>query len=96
MTEDTVDADDVRHVADLARVDLTAEEVETFRDQFAEILEYFDMLEEVPGTEPAPDLVNVLRPDEPRRGLSQTEALSNAPETEAGKFKGPRVSSDEP
>ena len=92
MSESSVDPEEVRHVAGLARVDLTDEEVETFAEQFAEILAHFEALDEVPETEAEPELVNVMRADEVRDSLSQEEALRNAPETEDGKFKGPRVS----
>lgn len=81
----------VRHVADLARVDLDEDEVETFTAQFAEVLDYFEALDEVPETESEPDLVNVLRPDEVHEGLSQDEALRNASATEDDYFKGPPV-----
>ena len=89
---DAVDPEEVRHVADLARVDLAEEEVEEFAAQFSDVLEHFDALDEVPTVEDEPDLVNVMRPDEVRESLAQEEALSNAPETEEGYFKGPRVS----
>jgi aspartyl-tRNA(Asn)/glutamyl-tRNA(Gln) amidotransferase subunit C len=92
MSDSPVDSEDVRHVAELARVDLADEEVEEFVDQFADILAYFDALDEVPAVDAEEDLVNVMRPDEVREGLSQEEALQNAPETEDGQFKGPRVS----
>ena len=84
--------EEVRHVADLARVDLDDEEVERFAGQFAEILAHFETLDEVPEVESEPELVNVMRPDEERECLSKAEALTNAPETEDGYFKGPRVS----
>lgn len=92
-TEDgTVTAADVRHVAGLARVDLADEEVDRFAAQFGAILDYFEALDEVPATDAEPDLTNVLRADEVREGLSQDQALANAPETEDGYFKGPKVS----
>ncbi|MFC7165779.1 Asp-tRNA(Asn)/Glu-tRNA(Gln) amidotransferase subunit GatC [Halospeciosus flavus] len=87
-----VDEDEVRHVAELARVDLDDEEVERFAGQFADILDHFEALDEVPEVESEPELVNVMRADEIHEGLSQEEALENAPETEDGFFKGPRVS----
>lgn len=90
MSEDA-DPAAVRHVAELARVDLTDEEVTEFAEQFAEILEYFQTLEEVPETDADPDLVNVLRDDEVKDSLDQAAALQNAPETEDGYFKGPPV-----
>ncbi|MDR9381409.1 MAG: Asp-tRNA(Asn)/Glu-tRNA(Gln) amidotransferase subunit GatC [Natronomonas sp.] len=88
----TVDDEEVRHVARLARVDLDEAEVERFTEQFGEILEYFEALDAVPETEPEPELANVMRPDEVEAGLTQEEALRNAPETEDGQFKGPKVS----
>ena len=90
--EAAVDDEEVRHVASLARVDLEEREVERFADQFADILEYFEALDDVPDIEGETDLANVMRPDEVREGLTREEALSNAPETEDGQFKGPRVS----
>jgi aspartyl-tRNA(Asn)/glutamyl-tRNA(Gln) amidotransferase subunit C len=92
MSEPAVDPEDVRHVADLARVDLTDEEVERFTDQFVEILDAFEAIESVPEVEPQADLANVMRADEERASLDQDEALANAPEAEDGYFKGPRVS----
>jgi aspartyl-tRNA(Asn)/glutamyl-tRNA(Gln) amidotransferase subunit C len=92
MSESSVDAEDVRHVAELARVDLADEEVAEFTEQFGDILGYFEALDEVPEVESEPDLVNVMREDEVEEGLTQEEALANAPETEDGFFKGPKVS----
>ena len=89
---DDVTAEAVRHVAGLARVDLDEGEVDRFAEQFAEVLEYFDTLDAVPEADAEPDLVNVCRDDEVRDGLNQAQALRNAPETEEGYFKGPRVS----
>jgi aspartyl-tRNA(Asn)/glutamyl-tRNA(Gln) amidotransferase subunit C len=88
----TVDDEEVSHVAELARVDLDEDELELFAEQFADILEYFDALDEVPELDPEPELANVMRPDEVEEGLTQAEALRNAPETEDGYFKGPKVS----
>ncbi len=92
MSDSRVDADEVRHVADLARVDLDDEAVAQFADQFGDILDYFEALDEVPEVESEPELVNVMRADEVRESLSQEEALQNADETEEGRFKGPKVS----
>jgi aspartyl-tRNA(Asn)/glutamyl-tRNA(Gln) amidotransferase subunit C len=90
--EPAVTGEEVRKVADLARVDLTDEEVEEFAEQFEAVLADFETLDEVPEVESEPDLVNVMRADEVEEGLTQEEALSNAAETEDGYFKGPRVS----
>jgi aspartyl-tRNA(Asn)/glutamyl-tRNA(Gln) amidotransferase subunit C len=88
----TVDDEEVRHVASLARIDLDEDEVARFTEQFGDILEYFEALEDVPEVESEAELTNVMRPDEVREGLTQKEALRNAPETEDGYFKGPNVS----
>ena len=92
MSDQPVSPEEVRHVADLARVDLADEEVEQFTAQFGEILEAFETLDEVPETDSEPALENVLRADEIRESLDQEEALRNAPHAEDGYFKGPRVS----
>jgi aspartyl-tRNA(Asn)/glutamyl-tRNA(Gln) amidotransferase subunit C len=88
----TVDDEEVRHVASLARVDLADDEVERFAEQFGDILEYFEALDDVPEVDREAELANVMRADEVREGLTQAEALRNAPETEDGYFKGPKVS----
>lgn len=92
MSRPAVDEEDVRHVAELARVELSAKDVERFRSEFVDILGYFDRLEEVPDVEPADDQDTVLRPDEIHDSLDQSEALRNAEDTEDGFFKGPPVS----
>ncbi|MFC4541641.1 Asp-tRNA(Asn)/Glu-tRNA(Gln) amidotransferase subunit GatC [Halosolutus amylolyticus] len=92
MSEDAVSTEEVRHVAELARVDLTNEEVDQFTGQFADILEYFETLDEVPEVDRETTLTNVMRPDEERDSLDTEEALRNASETEDGYFKGPNVS----
>ncbi len=92
MSDDDVSAEAVRHVAELARVDLTDEEVEQFTGQFADILAYFETLDEVPEVDRESTLSNVMRADEVRDSLDSEDALRNASETEDGYFKGPNVS----
>jgi aspartyl-tRNA(Asn)/glutamyl-tRNA(Gln) amidotransferase subunit C len=92
MTNEPVDRADVERVADLARVELSDEDLAAFTEQFREILEHFEALEAVPEVDAEPDLVNVMRPDEVQDSLSQDEALQNAADSEDGRFKGPRVS----
>jgi aspartyl-tRNA(Asn)/glutamyl-tRNA(Gln) amidotransferase subunit C len=89
---DAVDPETVEHVAELARVNLSEAETERFATQFADILGYFDTLDEVPEADFEADLANVMRADEIEDSLDREAALRNAPETEDGKFKGPRVS----
>ncbi len=90
-----LDVDDVRHVASLARVELTEDEVMEYVDEFNEVLGYFDRLDDVTGDVDDggdEDLANVVRDDEIEDGLTQEEALANAEETEEGYVRGPRVS----
>ena len=89
---ESVDPEEVRHVAGLARVALDDEEVSRFADQFGDILASFDALDEVPEVDRDADLTNVMRADDVADSLPQEEALANAPETVEGYFKGPRVS----
>ncbi|MWG36818.1 Asp-tRNA(Asn)/Glu-tRNA(Gln) amidotransferase subunit GatC [Halomarina oriensis] len=89
---ESVDPEEVRHVADLARVALDDDEVARFAEQFGDILAYFDALDEVPEVDREADLTNVMRTDEVRDSLSQEAALENASERVDGYFKGPRVS----
>ncbi|MFP4218125.1 MAG: Asp-tRNA(Asn)/Glu-tRNA(Gln) amidotransferase subunit GatC [Salinarchaeum sp.] len=92
MSDRRVDPEQVRHIADLARVELDEDEPDRFADQFEEVLEYFETLEEVPEVERKSELTNVLRADEVETGLSHDDALANAADSEDGYFKGPRVS----
>ena len=91
---------DVDHVANLARLSLTAEERERFRRQLGLILEHAERVgevaaEDVPPTSHPIPRANVVRPDEPEPSLSQEEALANAPEVEDGRFKVPRIIEEE-
>jgi len=91
--EEELDVEDVKHVASLARVEVTDDEAEEFVDGFNDVLGYFETLDDVPDdVEAEDDLENVTRADEPRPSLPQEDALKNAEETEEGYFKGPSVS----
>ncbi len=83
---------DVQHIAELADVGISHEELDTFTHQFNAILEYFDILDRVEGTgQAARDLYNVLREDEVEPSLPQEDVLKNAPFREDGFIKAPRV-----
>ena len=82
---------DVAYVAGLARLDLTEEETALFQTQLANVLKHAEKLREldVEGVEPvahALPMFDVLREDEPRAGLTQEEALRNAPRAANGLF----------
>jgi aspartyl-tRNA(Asn)/glutamyl-tRNA(Gln) amidotransferase subunit C len=83
---------EVEHVADLAKLGLTEEEIETYREQLSAILEYAALLERldtdaIPPTATVLPLTNVMRADEPASSLSQADALANAPSATEGYFQ---------
>jgi aspartyl-tRNA(Asn)/glutamyl-tRNA(Gln) amidotransferase subunit C len=91
---------DVQHVARLARLALTDEELDRFQRQLSQILEEADKVKRLPtaGVPPmahAVPRVNVWRSDEAGACLTQEEALSTAPEVEQGRFKVPRIIEEE-
>ena len=84
--------EDVEHVARLARLRLSPAELEKMRDQLSNILDHFQMLQQidvstVPPTAQVTDLVNVLREDEIRPSLPREKALAIAPEQQDGMFR---------
>ncbi len=84
--------EEVKHVARLARLRLSPEELETMRAELSHILGYIDMLKEVdvsdvPPTAQVTDLLNVVRPDEVRPSLPREDALANAPDQREGMFR---------
>ncbi|KUG19658.1 MAG: Asp-tRNA(Asn)/Glu-tRNA(Gln) amidotransferase subunit GatC [Methanomicrobiaceae archaeon] len=83
---------DIEHIARLADIGITRDEVAEFTPQFNAILDYFDILDQVEGGEPpAPDAINVWREDEVLPSLTQDEVLGNAGASEDGFVKAPRV-----
>jgi aspartyl-tRNA(Asn)/glutamyl-tRNA(Gln) amidotransferase subunit C len=91
--------EEVLHVARLARLSLTDEELELMRQQLDAILAYIDKLREldVEGVEPtahAVPLINVMRDDDVVPSLLQDAALANAPDRAGEFFRVPRIIED--
>ncbi|MGH8995810.1 MAG: Asp-tRNA(Asn)/Glu-tRNA(Gln) amidotransferase subunit GatC [Acidimicrobiales bacterium] len=92
--------DDVVHVARLARLELSDEELGQFTGQLASVLEYAAAMSELdvdgldPMSHPLP-LRNVLRTDEPTPTLDRDEVLAVAPATEDRRFRVPKILSEE-
>ena len=83
---------DVLHIAELADIGIDKEELEEFTGRFNEILDYFDILDQVePGEMREADLVNVFRDDAVEPSLPGEEVLANTCEKEDGFFRAPRV-----
>ena len=96
MSPARITRDDVVHVARLARLDLSEEEIAEFTGQLASILEHAARVSalDVAGVEPTAHpfpLSNVLRPDVPRPGVDRDEVLAAAPAAEDGRFRVPRI-----
>lgn len=93
--------EDVAHVAALARLTLTEEELERFTDQLARVIDHardvaaLDVDGVAPTAHPLP-LRNVLRPDEVRPSLAREDVLAGAPEVEDDRFRVPRIVGEEP
>ena len=86
----------VRHVAKLARLQLSPEEELKYTEQLGKILEYFDELAAIDttGVEPmshALPVFNVMREDEVEMTVSHDALLKNAPATEGSFFKVPKI-----
>ncbi|MEA2440979.1 MAG: aspartyl-tRNA(Asn)/glutamyl-tRNA(Gln) amidotransferase subunit [Thermoleophilaceae bacterium] len=89
-----IDREQVLHVAKLARLRLTEDEVERMSGELSTILEAIEQIGELDleGVQPTAhvvDLENVLRPDEPRPSLSRERALANAPDATDQGFRVP-------
>jgi len=83
---------DVEHVAELARLHLTDEELDRLQGQLSRILEAIAVLRDVDTSHVGPTatvlaLENVMRDDEPRDGISREAALANAPLREGDHFR---------
>lgn len=95
----TIDRAAVDHIARLARLDLSDAERTRMRTELAQILGHAERiqsldLDDVEPTSHSIPLSNVMRDDEVRPSLAPEEALRNAPETEDGRIKVPRIIED--
>lgn len=91
---------DVRHVAKLAHLEITDEEVAVYTPQLTDIVKYIDQLNELDteAVEPAiggltaeGEQTTTIREDLPRQSFTQEEALAEAPSAVAGHFQVPKV-----
>lgn len=92
--------DEVAHLARLARLAVTDEELDTFAGQLDVILHAVARVGEVtardiPPTSHSIPLTNVLRDDVPRDCLPREDALAGAPDTGEGRFRVPRILDEE-
>jgi aspartyl-tRNA(Asn)/glutamyl-tRNA(Gln) amidotransferase subunit C len=97
----TITRDEVAHLARLARLDLSPDELDTMAGQLDAILGAVARVAEiaaddVPPMSHAVPLTNVFREDEVRPGLTPEEAVSGAPAAEDNRFRVPRILDEEP
>lgn len=95
MPKIMITREEVYHIANLAKIEVSEGEVVSFRKDFESILQYFNILDEVeedvePTFQVLP-LKNIFREDIPKDSLPREEILKNAKHTEDGYFKGPRI-----
>jgi len=91
---------DVAHLADLARISLSDDELDHLASELPAILEHVRVVQDAAGDDVAPmshplPISNVFRADEVRESLSADEALAAAPESEQQRFLVPRILGDE-
>jgi aspartyl-tRNA(Asn)/glutamyl-tRNA(Gln) amidotransferase subunit C len=91
-----ISKEEVGHVAHLARINFSEEEIKTYTSQLNDILMYMDILNKIDTSDVAPmthaiSLTNALRDDVKRESLGTDRALANAPEEAGDFFKVPRV-----
>ncbi|RSM40913.1 Asp-tRNA(Asn)/Glu-tRNA(Gln) amidotransferase subunit GatC [Amycolatopsis balhimycina DSM 5908] len=95
-----ISRDEVAHLAKLARLAVTDDEIDVFAGQLDQILDSVAKVsevaaDEVPPTSHAVPLTNVFRQDVVVPGLSQRQALAGAPAAEDGRFRVPRILGEE-
>jgi aspartyl-tRNA(Asn)/glutamyl-tRNA(Gln) amidotransferase subunit C len=91
-----IDREHVLHIAKLARLKLTDEEVDHFTGQLGSILDYVEQLEAAPteGVDPTSIMApehDALREDQPEPSLERDEVLKNGPEVKEDHFAVPKV-----
>jgi aspartyl-tRNA(Asn)/glutamyl-tRNA(Gln) amidotransferase subunit C len=91
--------DEVLHIADVARLQITEEEADKLTSDLEAILKHAAILQEVDTTDVKPtthvlELVNVMRDDVPKETATQEEVLKNAPDYKDGEFRVPSILSE--
>ncbi|WP_018128206.1 Asp-tRNA(Asn)/Glu-tRNA(Gln) amidotransferase subunit GatC [Balneola vulgaris] len=92
----SVSEKDVHYIANLARLQVTDEEAQSYAKDMSNILEYMEQLNEVNTDNVAPlehviDLDSRFRKDEAKEPLSHEDALKNAPDADSDYFRVPKV-----
>ncbi len=92
----TITTDDVKHIANLARLEFNEEEIQQFTDHLTRILDYIGKLNELDTTDVPPTshvlpIRNVVKADVAKPSYDRELVLATAPAAEAGYFEVPKV-----
>ena len=92
MSESSLSAEEVRAIADLARLELSDAEVALYQRQLSDILGYFQKLQELETSQVDPTssvlpLTNVMRADEAADPLPLDDVVANAPDSDGQQFR---------
>ena len=91
-----ISAEEVKHVANLAKLSFTEDELKDFTVQLGKIIDMVELLDEVdtegvPFTSNVVDVINVMREDDAAEGWDRDELMKNVPESEDGFIKVPAI-----
>ena len=100
MTQQRLSLEEVRDIAELAKLELSADELAMYTEQLSQILDYFQLLQEVDTsdvdvTASITPVGTVMRADENPLALSPAEVVANAPDSTANQFRVSAVLGDE-
>ncbi|WP_086349036.1 Asp-tRNA(Asn)/Glu-tRNA(Gln) amidotransferase subunit GatC [Candidatus Enterococcus clewellii] len=91
-----ISEEQVKHVAKLAKLSFSSEELTGFTDQLGKIIDMVELLEEVdtegvPFTSNVVETINVMREDQAEPGMNRDELMKNVPESQDGYIKVPAI-----
>ncbi|GEN46199.1 aspartyl-tRNA(Asn)/glutamyl-tRNA(Gln) amidotransferase subunit C [Alkalibacillus filiformis] len=91
-----ISKDQVKHVANLARLSITEQEAEKYSEQLSAIIDFSELLNELDTSNVEPtthvlEMKNIVRKDEPKEWISKEDALKNAPDQKDGQFRVPSI-----
>jgi len=95
-----IEKKEVKHIANLAHLKLSNEEINLFTRQLGDILDYINKLNEIDTDEITPTaynipMKNVLREDKVKESMDREKVLTNAPEKKDGQFRVPKIISED-
>ncbi|MFW6256781.1 MAG: Asp-tRNA(Asn)/Glu-tRNA(Gln) amidotransferase subunit GatC [Bacillota bacterium] len=94
-----ISKEEIMHIAELARLELTEDEIDMFTRQLGDILDSFEKLDELDTEKIEPTAYtipvrNVMRKDQVEESLERDQVLKNAPDKREGQFRVPPISAD--